>query len=260
MQGDSALGRALALVRNLRKRSPWNAAQTPNTLRPYLVEEVLELDHAIASGDPLQLREEVGDMLLHLAFQIVLAEERSQFDAESVVRALEQKMQRRHSHLTGGTASVPARRDSWERSKRREVSNGRSAFAGVPPHLPPLLMALRLQERASGVGFDWPDANGPEAKVREEMAELQQLTPADPVERVAVEIGDLLFAAVNLSRKLGVDPNQALELANAKFRYRFEEVERMARDRGVEIGDATLDELDTLWEEVKQTGGDARGR
>src|SRR3990172_293169 len=98
MQGDSALGRALALVRELRKRSPWNAAQTAYTLRPYLVEEVLELDHAIASGDPMQLREEVGDMLLHLAFQIVLAEERSQFDAETVVRSLEEEMRPRHSH------------------------------------------------------------------------------------------------------------------------------------------------------------------
>lgn len=254
MQGDSALGRAMALVRELRKRSPWNAAQTAYTLRPYLVEEVLELDHAIASGDPMQLREEVGDMLLHLAFQIVLAEERSQFDAETVVRSLEEKMRRRHTHLTSGVAAVPAARDSWERAKRRESSNGRSAFAGVPPHLPPLLMALRLQERASGVGFDWPDERGPQAKVREEMAELEQLTPADGEERVAAEIGDLLFAAVNLSRKLGIDPNQALQLANAKFRHRFEEVERMARERGVEIGEATLDELDTLWEEVKQSG------
>ena len=253
MQGDSALGRALALVRELRKRSPWNATQTAYTLRPYLGEEVLELDHAIASGDPMQLREEVGDMLLHLAFQIVLAEERSQFDAETVVRSLEEKMRRRHSHLTSGTAAIPAVKDSWERSKIRESSSGRSAFAGVPPHLPPLLMALRLQERASGVGFDWPDERGPQAKVREEMAEIEQITPAEPPERVAVEVGDLLFAAVNLSRKLGVDPNQALELANAKFRYRFEKVERMARERGVEIGQATLDELDSLWEEVKQS-------
>jgi MazG family protein len=254
MQGDSALGRALALVRELRTRSPWNAAQTAYTLRPYLVEEVLELDHAIASGDPMQLREEVGDMLLHVAFQIVLAEERSQFDAETVVRSLEQKMRRRHAHLTSGAAAMPVPGDSWERSKRRESSSGRSAFAGVPPHLPPLLMALRLQERASGVGFDWPDERGPQAKVREEMVELDELTPSDPPERVAVEVGDLLFAAVNLSRKLGVDPNHALGLANAKFRHRFEEVERMARERGVEIGQATLDELDTLWEEVKQAG------
>jgi MazG family protein len=254
MQGDSALGRVLALVRELRKRSPWNGAQTPHTLRPYLVEEVLELDHAIASGDPLQLREELGDMLLHLSFQIVLAEERSQFDAEAVVRALEQKMRRRHAQLFGDQTAGPAN-ESWERRKRRDSgASGRSAFAGVPPHLPPLLMALRLQERAAGVGFDWPDEKGPQAKVREEMAELEQVAPGTDRERMAMELGDLFFAAVNLSRKLGIDPNQALEIANLKFRARFEAVERMARERGVEVGEATLDELDTLWEEVKQGG------
>jgi MazG family protein len=253
MQGDSALGRVLALVRELRKRSPWNGAQTPHTLRPYLVEEVLELDHAIASGDPLQLREELGDMLLHLSFQIVLAEERSQFDAEAVVRALEQKMRRRHAQLFGDQSA--AANESWERRKRRDSgASGRSAFAGVPPHLPPLLMALRLQERAAGVGFDWPDEKGPQAKVREEMAELEQVAPGTDRERMAMELGDLFFAAVNLSRKLGIDPNQALEIANLKFRARFEAVERMARERGVEVGEATLDELDTLWEEVKQGG------
>jgi MazG family protein len=255
MQGDSALGRVLALVRELRKRSPWNAAQTPHTLRPYMVEEVLELDHAIASGDPLQLREELGDMLLHLSFQIVLAEERSQFDAEAVVRALELKMRRRHAQLFGDrSAGSGAAHESWERRKRREAgASGRSAFAGVPPHLPPLLMALRLQERAAGVGFDWPDEKGPQAKVREEMAELEQVAvPGSDRERMAMELGDLFFAAVNLSRKLGVDPNQALEIANQKFRARFEAVERIARERGVEVGEATLDELDTLWEEVKQ--------
>jgi MazG family protein len=246
----------LALVRELRKRSPWNAAQTPYTLRPYLVEEVLELDHAIASGDPLQLREELGDMLLHLSFQIVLAEERSQFDAETVVRALEQKMRRRHAQVFGDrTAGSGSATESWERRKRRDSgASGRSAFAGVPPHLPPLLMALRLQERAAGVGFDWPDEKGPQAKVREEMAELEEVAPGTNRERMAMELGDLFFAAVNLSRKLGVDPNQALEIANEKFRARFEAVERIARERGVEVGEATLDELDTLWEEVKQGG------
>ncbi len=254
MQGDSALGRVLALVRELRKRSPWSGAQTPHTLRPYLVEEVLELDHAILSGDPMQLREELGDTLLHLAFQIVLAEERSQLDAESVVRALEQKIQRRHPKAFG-ERKAGGGSDTWERNKRRDGgTSGRSAFAGVPSHLPPLLMALRLQERASGVGFDWPNERGPLAKVREEIAELEEAATTKSRERVAAEIGDLLFAAVNLSRKLGIDPNQAMELANRKFRHRFEAVERMARERGVEVGEATLDELDTLWEEVKQGG------
>lgn len=194
-------------------------------------------------------------MLLHLSFQIVLAEERSQFDAETVVRALEQKMRRRHAQLFGDQAAGASATESWERRKRRDsAASGRSAFAGIPPHLPPLLMALRLQERAAGVGFDWPDEKGPQAKVREEMAELEQVAPGGDQERTVMELGDLFFAAVNLSRKLGVDPNQALEVANQKFRARFEAVERIARERGVEVGEATLDELDTLWEEVKQGG------
>lgn len=252
MQGDSALGRVLAVVRGLRKGSTWSAAQTPQTLRPYLVEEVHELDHAIASGDPVQLREELGDMLLHLAFQIVLAEERGHFDAEAVVLVLEEKMRRRHDQLSGGRGGPP---ESWERRKQRTATtSGRSAFAGVPPHLPPLLMALRLQERAAGVGFDWPDAKGPLAKVREEMSELEEASRDQDTARVVAEIGDLFFAAVNLSRKLHVDPSHALELANQKFRRRFEGVERIARERGVEVAEATLDELDTLWEEVKQEG------
>lgn len=252
MQGDSALGRVLGVVRELRQGSTWSAAQTPQTLRPYLVEEVHELGHAIASGDPLQLREELGDMLLHLAFQIVLAEERGQFDAEAVVGALEQKMRRRHAPLSGREGGAL---ESWERRKRRTgATSGRSAFAGVPPHLPPLLMALRLQERAAGVGFDWPDANGPLAKVREELAEVEVASGDQDADRVLGEIGDLFFAAVNLSRKLAVDPTRALELANQKFRRRFEGVERIARERGVEVAEASLDELDALWEEVKQEG------
>src|SRR6185436_12169582 len=158
MQGDSALGRALALVRDLRTRCPWDRAQTPQTLRPYLVEEALELDHAIQSDDPEALRDELGVVLLHLAFQIVIAEERSQFNAEVVVRGLEEKMKRRHPDLFSGTKGIGERgstsdHDNWERNKRRERS-GVGALAGLPATLTPLLMAYRLGARAAGAGFD----------------------------------------------------------------------------------------------------------
>src|SRR6266550_2480343 len=171
MQGDSALGRALGLVRELRQRCPWDRAQTPQTLRPYLVEEALELDHAIQTDDPEAMRDELGD---------------------------------------------------------------------------------RLQERAAGIGFDWPDAKGPLAKVKEETSELEQESGRQEIEE---EVGDLLFAAVNLARKLGVEPGQALERANAKFQQRFEGVEKLAEERGLEMGRATLEQLDTLWDEVKKTKG-----
>ena len=252
MQGDSALGRALALVRDLRTRCPWDGAQTPQTLRPYLVEEALELDHAIRTEDPEALKDELGDVLLHLAFQIVIAEERSQFNAEVVTRSLEEKMWRRHPHLYAGAQGSDHAK--WEMVKRREPRAGgkRGTLAGLPPTLPPLITAYRLQERAAGVGFDWPDAKGPMAKVKEETAEVEREAGAGRRDKLEEEIGDLLFAVVNLARKLSVEPRQALERANAKFTERFENVEKLAAERGLEMGRASLEELDKLWDEVKR--------
>jgi uncharacterized protein YabN with tetrapyrrole methylase and pyrophosphatase domain len=222
MQGDSALGRALGLVRELRQRCAWDRAQTPQTLRPYLVEEALELDHAIQTDDPDAMRDELGDLLLHLAFQIVIGEERSQFNAEVITRTLEEKMWRRHPNLFGEGRASRDDHAGWELVKRREPRAGgkRSTLAGLPATLPPLLMAFRLQERAAGIGFDWPDAT-----------------------------------AVNLARKLGIEAGQALERANLKFTDRFEKVEKLAEERGLEMGRASLDQLDKLWDEVKQRGG-----
>ncbi|SRR5258705_233276 len=252
MQGDSALGRALSLVRDLRTRCPWDGAQTPQTLRPYLVEEALELDHAIQSDDPEALRDELGDVLLHLAFQIVIAEERSQFNAEVVTRSLEEKMWRRHPHLFGGAQG--ADHAKWELVKRREPRAGgkRGTLAGLPPTLPALLAAYRLQERAAGVGFDWPDASGPMAKVKEETEEVEREASAERRDKIEEEVGDLLFAVVNLARKLSVEPNAALERANEKFTRRFEQVETLAAERGLEMGRASLEDLDKLWDEVKR--------
>jgi MazG family protein len=255
MQGDSALGRALGLVRELRQRCPWDRAQTPQTLRPYLVEEALELDHAIQTDDPEAMRDELGDLLLHLAFQIVIAEERSQFNAEVVTRTLEEKMWRRHPHLFGEGRGSTGDHAGWELAKRREPRAGgrRGTLAGLPPTLPPLLMAYRLQERAAGIGFDWPDAKGPLAKVKEEIGEVEhEYGRGGAREQIEEELGDVLFAAVNLARKLGVDPGQALERANAKFTKRFEKVEKLAEERGLEMGRASLEELDRLWDEVKR--------
>ena len=246
---DPALARALALVRDLRARCPWDHTQTRATLRPYLVEEALELDQALRSDNPVALRDELGDLLLHVAFQIVIGEERHEFDAESVTHALEQKMWRRHPKLFGDSATPDP--EGWERVKKRERGAGSGTLRGLPPSLPPLLMAYRLQERAAGVGFDWRDAQGPAAKVKEELDEVERATGNGQRGTIEEEVGDLLFAVVNLARKLDVDPRAALEQANDKFRRRFEAMERLAEQRGVEIGRARLDELDKLWNEVK---------
>ncbi len=247
MQENSALGRAMAMVRDLRNRCPWDRAQTRESLRPYLVEETLELDHALGEGQAAAIRDELSDLLLHLAFQLVIAEERREFTPDEVATGLEQKMRRRHPHLFDLGEAEP-----WERIKRRE-RQGRT-LSGLTPTLPPLLKAYRLQERAASVGFDWSDARGPAAKVREELSEVEdELERGAPAEALAEEIGDLLFAVVNLARKAGVQPEPALDRANRKFRDRFEAIEALAVARGIELHGAELDVMNRLWDEVKAT-------
>jgi nucleoside triphosphate diphosphatase len=249
MQDNSALGRAMTMVRDLRNRCAWDRAQTRETLRPYLVEEVLELDHALGEGQAGEIRAELGDLLLHLAFQLVIAEELGEFTGDEVAGELEKKMRRRHPHLFELGDAEP-----WEDIKRRERRG--HVLGGLIPTLPPLLMAYRLQERAASVGFDWPDVEGPLDKVREELTEVESELRTTAPGRVASEdlvneIGDLLFAVVNLARKAGVQPGLALDRANRKFRRRFEQIERLASERGIDVPSAGLEVLDGLWDEVK---------
>ena len=256
MDDKTTLNDALDLMRDLRKRCEWDAAQTHESLRPYLIEEAYELDEAIRSGTPELMREELGDVLLQVLFHSVIAEERGEFNAADVARSLITKMRARHPHLYGD-----GDREPWERmkSKKRE-----SIGDGLPSSLPPLHRAHRLQDRAAGVGFDWPDVEGPAAKVEEELAEVReqlQGRPAIPTGAAPVldpnhalleaELGDLLFACVNLCRKAGVHASLALDRANAKFESRFKKIEEMARDRGISMHDAGLDQLDLLWDEAK---------
>lgn len=246
---SGVLDRALALVEFLRAHCPWDAAQTPVTLTRYLLEEAHEVAGAIAGGDPGALRGELGDLLLNVAFQVVIGEETGAFTREEVVAGLEQKMRRRHPHLYGLGEAEP-----WETLKARERGNAKpeSILDEVPSGLDPLLLAFRIQDRVAKVGFDWDDARGAWDKVREETEEIgRELDEADP-DRLQDEIGDLLFAAVNLARLAHVHPSAALARANAKFSRRFRALERMAGERGVVWGQATLEELDRLWDEVKR--------
>src|SRR5919112_2459819 len=205
MQDNSVLERAMAMVRDLRKRCAWDRAQTRETLRPYLIEEVLELNQALGEGNIDQIRGELSDLLLHLAFQLVLGEERKEFTATNVVEELEAKMRRRHPHLFALGNAEP-----WERIKRRERRG--KVLGGLGPPPPPLLMATRMQERAASVGFDWPDVAGPLQKVGEELEEVAQelgntrgaarrgndpnAPGRSPSDELTDEIGDLLFAVV----------------------------------------------------------------
>jgi ATP diphosphatase len=245
MQDRSALGRIMEVVRDLRLRCSWDRVQTRATLRPYLVEEVLELDYALGQGDAAAIRDETGDLLLHLAWQLVLAEELGEFTPDEIAGLVEGKMQRRHPHLFDLGPAEP-----WERVKHKERRSG--ALDGLPPGLPALLAAYRLQERAASVGFDWPDAAGPLAKVREETDEVAAELAGGRTEALPDEIGDLLFAVVNLARKAGIEPGSALERANRKFVDRFRQVERLAAERGLAMESAGLEALDRLWDEVKR--------
>jgi len=253
MQDNSALGRAVAMVRDLRVRCAWDRVQTRETLRPYLVEEMLELDQALADRDAAAIRDELGDFLLHLAWQVVLADERGEFSADDLAETMERKMKRRHPHLFDIGPPEP-----WEQLKRRERSDG--VLGRLPAAMPDLLRAYRLQERAASVGFDWPDAGGPIDKVKEELAEVEAElaeTGNRPPggaghEALADEIGDLLFAVINLARKSGVQQGPALDRANRKFRKRFESVERLAKERDIDLHDAGLDVMDGMWEEAKK--------
>jgi MazG family protein len=243
------LDRALALAAFLRARCPWDAAQTPLSLQPYLLEEAHEAAGAIAAGDPDALRDELGDLLLNVAFQVVMAEEAGAFGRDDVVRAVEQKMRRRHPHLYGGEPESWAAIKARERAERGE---GASILDAVPAGVDPLQRAYRVQARVAEFGFDWSDWRGAWDKVREEVDEVGVELASGDVEALGEELGDLLFAVVNLVRLAGAHPVPALSKANAKFERRFMGVEALAAERGIEFGRATLEELDVLWDEVKR--------
>lgn len=266
MQDKMTLEDALAIMRDLRVRCDWDAAQTHASLRPYLLEEAHELDDALRAGDDTQMREELADVLLQVLFHSVIAEERGAFNADEVAAALVSKMRARHPHLYGG-----AERESWERMK---ATTRASIVDGLPVNLPALHRAHRLQDRAAGVGFDWPDVDGPSQKVDEELGEVREQLRSSPValgpggvpvidERhlaLEEELGDLLFACVNLCRKAGVHASLALDRANAKFARRFQEMETLAAARGQSLRELDLEGLDELWEATKTREGGGGGK
>jgi len=245
--GPGSLDRALALVRFLRSECEWDRAQTAESLIPHLLEETHEVVDAIHEGDAHALEGELGDLLLNLAFQIVVAEETEAIDAESVYRRLEEKMVARHPHLFGDGV----RRD-WESLKAKERGDDQSILSGVARGLDPLTKAHRIQERVAKVGFDWEDHRGALDKVEEELREVRDALGAEDRTRIDEELGDLMFAVVNLSRLAGAHATTALARANGKFQERFEKLERLARERGIPIETAGLQALDALWDEVKR--------
>ena len=243
---EGSLDRALSLVTFLRKHCPWDRAQTAQSLIPHLLEESHEVVDAIRDRNQEELEGELGDLLLNLAFQLVVAEEEGHFDRRSVVTRLEEKMKRRHPHLFG--LGDP---EDWEALKARERGTEGGVLDGLPERLDPLLKAHRIQDRVSGVGFDWSDTGGAWDKVGEELEEVREALEERDEARVEEELGDLLFSVVNLVRLAGAHSDTVLDRANRKFHQRFEALEGLARERGIVLADAGLEVLDGLWEELK---------
>jgi MazG family protein len=258
----------LDIMRRLRDPDggcPWDQEQTFETIAPYTIEEAYEVIDAIDRGDLGDLRDELGDLLLQVVYHAQMADEAGAFGFDAVVESICDKMVRRHPHVFAGARVENATEQTaaWEQAKLRErVSKARttagpesrlSILDGSTVGLPPLLRALDLQKRAAAVGFDWPDAAGAILKVREESDELvDALQVGAAAEVIRDEVGDLLFSCVNVARKLGIDPDAAMRVANAKFERRVRKIESILQDSNEGMSDASAERLDALWNRVKE--------
>jgi len=249
------LGSLAAVMATLRSEGgcPWDRQQTHSTLKRYLLEETYEVLEAIENEDMHSLCEELGDLLLQIVFHARIAEEKGYFDLADVVRGITAKMLRRHPHVFGSEQADSAAdvRRRWEEIKKDEKGNG-GLLRGIPRTLPALVRAERVQERAAQVGFDWPDYRGALAKLEEELAEVRTALAAGDRERVTGELGDLLFATVNVARLVNVEAEGALRQAIAEFVRRFTFIEEKLKARGKRPGEVSPEEMDALWEEAKK--------
>jgi MazG family protein len=255
----------LSIMSRLRSEGgcPWDREQTRESLKPYLIEEAYEALEALDRGSRDHVQEELGDLLFQVVFHAQLARESGEFTMADLLARLNEKMIRRHPHVFAGgqVADAAEALSQWERIKRGEGKPGapsRSALDGVPASLPALLRAQRLQVKAGRVGFDWPTWREAWAKVGEEMAELDHAAETGDAGRVREELGDLLFSIVNVARLLEVDAEDSLRQAAEKFTRRFREVEAEMSAAGRMVGDASLEELDRTWENVKSREGRPR--
>lgn len=239
---------------------PWDAAQTHESIKPYLIEETYELVEAIDNKNDTDMREELGDLLLQVVFHAEMAKERGAFDIGDVADAVSAKMISRHPHVFAGAKfdTPEAVLQQWTDRKKEEGKFRESALDGVPGHLPSLLRAHRLQSRAARVGFDWKEAEDVMKKVDEELREFRQAMKRKDKSAIEDELGDVFFSLVNVSRFLGVNAEEALRRTIGKFVTRFRYIERRASEAGRPLPDMSLEEMDALWDEAKSAAGKAK--
>ena len=249
----------LTVMEKLRgeKGCPWDKEQTRESLKPYIIEEAYELLEAIEENDPEKIKEELGDLLFQIVFQSQIARENKEFDMSDVIDKIGKKMVSRHPHVFGNatcatSAEVVAQ---WEVQKKREGKLRESILEGVPETLPSLLRAHRLQKRAAGVGFDWGKADDVLKKLDEELKEFKEALGTKNKDMIEDELGDIFFMLVNISRFIGVNPEDAHRKTISKFIHRFRYIEMKAAEQGRKLSDMTLDEMDKLWDEAKGREG-----
>ncbi|MDP1622099.1 MAG: nucleoside triphosphate pyrophosphohydrolase [Bacteroidales bacterium] len=249
----AAFRKLLEIMDELRAKCPWDKKQTIASLRYLTIEETYELSESILVNDMDALKKELGDLMLHLVFYSKIASEKNAFDIRDVLEGITEKLIHRHPHIFGDVVVKNAKEvhDNWERIKLKEKGN-RSVLSGVPNGLPAMVKAYRIQEKASGVGFDWEKPEQVWNKVLEELNELKEMVEAgDSQKRKEDELGDLLFAIINYARFIEVNPEDALEGTNRKFIRRFKHLEDKARGLERSLHDMTLDEMDVYWNEAK---------
>ncbi|MBO5865812.1 MAG: nucleoside triphosphate pyrophosphohydrolase [Bacteroidaceae bacterium] len=249
-----AFGRFLDVLDELREKCPWDRKQTNSSLRPNTIEECFELSDALVADDTQNICKELGDVLLHVAFYAKIAQEKQQFDMKDVCDRLCDKLIYRHPHVFGDAVAETAGEvcKNWEQLKMTEKDGNKTILSGVPASMPSLIKAYRMQEKAANVGFDWEKKEDVWAKVKEEIAEVEQEMLRGDAVNLEKEFGDLLFSLVNASRLYGINPDNALELTNNKFRTRFNYVEQQTIGQGRNLREMSLDEMDALWDKAKQ--------
>ena len=249
-----AFGRFLDVLDELREKCPWDRKQTNSSLRPNTIEECFELSDALVADDTQNICKELGDVLLHVAFYAKIASEKQQFDMKDVCDRLCDKLIYRHPHVFGDAVAETAGEvcKNWEQLKMTEKDGNKSLLSGVPNSMPSLIKAYRMQEKAANVGFDWEKKEDVWAKVKEEIAEVEAEMQSGNTAAMEKEFGDLLFSLVNASRLYGINPDNALERTNNKFRGRFNYVEQNTIKQGRNLRDMSLEEMDALWNEAKR--------
>ena len=251
-----AFGRFLDVLDELREKCPWDRKQTNSSLRPNTIEECFELSDALIADDTQNICKELGDVLLHVAFYAKIASEKQQFDMKDVCDRLCDKLIYRHPHVFGEAVAETAGEvcKNWEQLKMTEKDGNKSLLSGVPNSMPSLIKAYRMQEKAANVGFDWEKKEDVWAKVKEEIAEVEAEMEKGNAADMEKEFGDLLFSLVNASRLYGINPDNALEQTNNKFRSRFNYVEQNTIKQGRGLREMSLEEMDALWNEAKKQG------